>query len=451
MRAFEFLKEASVFKTVNSQYVPGYRLTISTGSSGKKTLDAITQQIPDFSQAEEFVIADPKDKANFVVSLPGKAEKSFKIKRTNGQVIQIDGAKTSIEQSLNAVGAPKIEGETEKIKMPNKGDTAEALLGAAMFAKLQKRQGDTIGQITSQDLWTVFDKLKPVTNEDYMVTSKDLGGATDKIWFKLKIKNTVKNALSNQELRKKLDGWAQSPVNFVNSKDGTEYAQEFYKNGEPDEVGIISDGLSEQTQKKTDVYIVVRDPVTGQVGKELLPVSLKAGAEQFAQHSGSKFSAMEEMFAKLGIDLPNLQNRYDSMINTDKKIEAASMVYRNAADQINQRLGDNKSEAAFIEKLASALKFWATSDMDNVRVVSFGPKGQYDVLRFDNLLPKMNLIKLKAEFLPGENPKIVVMDDQKGILFQMRTYLQSKEGGTYQRNVIEKGPLLTKIANALEE
>lgn len=451
MRAFEFLKEASVFKTANSQYVPGYRLTISTGASGKKTLDAINQQIPDFSQAEEFVIADPKDKTNFVISLPGKAEKNFKIKRSNGQVIQINGGKTSIEQSLNAVGPPKIEGETEKIKMPNKGDTAEALLGAAMFAKLQKRQGDAIGQITSQDLWTVFDKLKPVTNEDYMVTSKDLGGATDKIWFKLKIKNTVKNALSNQELRKKLDSWAQSPINFVNSKDGTEYAQEFYKNGEPDEVGIISDGLSEQTQKKTDVYIVVRDPVTGQVGKELLPVSLKAGAEQFAQHSGSKFSAMEEMFTKLGIDLPNLQNRYDSMINTDKKIEAASMVYRYAADQINQRLGDNKSEAAFIEKLASALKFWATSDMDNVRVVSFGSKGQYDVLRFDNLLPKMKLIKLKAEFLPGENPKIVVMDDQQGILFQMRTYLQSKEGGTYQRNVIEKGPLLTKIANALEE
>ena len=127
------------------------------------------------------------------------------------------------------------------------------------------------------------------------------------------------------------------------------------------------------------------------------------------------------------------------------------MVYKYAADRINQNLGDNKSEAGFIEKLASALKFWATSDMDNVRVVSFGSKGQYDVLRFDNLLPKMKLIKLKAEFLPGDNPKIVVMDDQEGTLFQMRTYLQSKEGGTYQRNVIEKGPLLTKIANALEE
>jgi hypothetical protein len=451
MRAFEFLKEASVFKTVNSQYVPGYRLNISTGASGKKTIDAINQQIPDFSQAEEFVIADPKDNPNFIIALPGKAEKSFKIKRSNGQVIQINGSKNAIEQSLNAVGAPKIEGEPEKLKMPNKGDTAEALLGAAMFAKLQKRQGDTIGQISSQDLWTVFDKLKPITNEDYMVTSKDLGGATDKIWFKLKVKNTVKNALANQELRKKLDSWAQSPINFVNSKDGTEYAQEFYKNGEPDEVGIISDGLSEQTQKKTDVYIVVRDPVTGQIGKELLPVSLKAGAEQFAQHSGSKFSAMEDMFNKLGINLPNLQSRYDSMINSDKKIEAASMVYKYAADRINQNLGDNKSEAGFIEKLASALKFWATSDMDNVRVVSFGSKGQYDVLRFDNLLPKMKLIKLKAEFLPGDNPKIVVMDDQEGTLFQMRTYLQSKEGGTYQRNVIEKGPLLTKIANALEE
>ena len=452
MRAFEFVKEASVFKPVNNQYVPGYRFFISTGSTGQKMLTAIQDQVPDFSAKEEFIRAYETDTPTVTINLPGKAEKSFIIKRANGQVIQINGSKTDIQQSLNGAGPPKQEGEAEKPKMPNKGDTAEALLGAAMFAKLQKRQGDTIGQISSQDLWNVFDKLKPIeTEEDYMVTSKDLGGATDTLWFKLRIKNTVRNALSNSEMRKKLDDWAQSPINFVNSKDGTEYALEFYKNGEPDEVGIISDGLTGQTEKKTDVYIVVRDPVTGEVGRELLPISLKAGAEQFAQHSGSKFVAMEEMFDRLGIELPNLQNRYDSMINTDKKIEAASMIYQYAADRINDRVNDDKSEAAFIEKLAGALKFWATNDMDNVRVVTFKPKGKFDILRFDNLLPKMKEIKLQADFIPGDNPKIQVSDPEQGILFQMRTYLQGAGTSTYQRNVIEKGPLLTKLANALEE
>jgi len=451
MRAREFLKEASVFKTVGNQYVPGYRLTISTGIAGQKALDSIKKKVPDFSSSEEFEVADQSNPANIVVDVSPKPEKSFKIKRSNGTVIELRGSKDSIEKALNAVGPAQIQGQPEKIKMPNKGDTAEALLGAAMFAKLQKRQGKTIGQITSQDLWTVFDKLKPVTNEDYMVTSKDLGGATDKIWFKLKVKNTVKNALSNTNLRKKLDSWAQSPINFVNGKDGTEYAQEFYKNGEPDEVGIISDGLSEQTERKTDVYIVVRDPVTGEVGKELLPVSLKAGAEQFAQHSGSKFSAMKIMFDKIGIDTADMQTRYDSMIKADKKIDAVSIIYSHVSDKFNEKITNDRDEAEFIEKLAAALKSWAANDKDNVRVVSFGSKGQYDVLRFDDLLPKMRTIKLESKFVPGENPKILIFDRQHGILFQIRTYLQSKDGSTYQRNVIEKGPLLTKIANAIEK
>lgn len=451
MRAYEFLVEASVFKTDNNQYVPGYRFNISTGAAGTKMINSIKLNVPDFSETEEFVRADPEDTPTVTVTLPGKAEKSFVIKRSNGQVIQINGSASAIQSSLNAVGPPRVEGDTEKPKMPNKGDTAEALLGAAMFAKLQKRDGDTIGQISSQDLWNVFDKLKPVSNDDYMTTSKDLGGATDKLWFRLKAKNTVKNALSDNTLRKKLDAWAQSPVNYVNSKEGTEYAQEFYKNGEPDEVGIISDGLSDQTGRKTDVYTIVRDPVTGKIAKELLPISLKAGADQFAQHSGSKFSAMEDMFDKLGIDLPNLRTEYDSLVKSNKKTEAAGMVYQYATDKINQQLTDNTAEAIFIEKLASALKFWATNDEDNVRVVSFGPKGQYDVLKFDNLLPKMKLIKLEAEFKSGENPKIVIFDKQQGILLQMRTYLQSTKSGTYQRNIIEKGPLLAKIANALED
>lgn len=451
MRAFEFLLEASVFKTKNNQYIPGFRLNISIGASGQKMLAAIKSKLPDFSPSEEFTVANQTQPANTTVDVSPKLEKSFKIKRSNGTIIELRGSKNFIEQSLNSVGPPKIEGQPEKIKMPNKGDTAEALLGAAMFAKLQKRDGGTIGQISSQDLWAVFDKLKSVTNDDYIVTSKDLGGATDKLWFRLKIKNTVKNALSNPELRKKLDGWAQSPVNYINGKDGTEYANEFYKNGQPDEVGIISDGLSEQTSRKTDVYMVVRDPETGKTSKELLPISLKAGHEQFAQHSGSKFAAMEEMFSKLGIDLPDLQSKYDALVSSGKQIDAVAMVYSYASNRINQQITDNESEASFIENLSNALKYWATNNMDNVRVVSFGSKGQYQVLRFDNLLPKMGSINLTSEFLPGENPKIIVKDPTQGILFQIRTYLQDTEKGKYQRNVVEKGPLLNTIANAIED
>lgn len=456
MRAFEFLKEASVFKTTNNQYVPGYRLSIATASqAGQATLAAIKTAIPDFNPSEELTVADPAEASTVKVVISPKAEKSFKLKRPNGAVFELVGGKGNIEGSLNALGRPAdattATGKPVPVKLPNKGDTAEALLGAAMFAKLQARQGGAIGSVTNADLWKVFDVMTPVADDDYKVTSKDMGGATDTIWFRLKVKGFVKNALSNPELRKKLDAWASSPVNYVNSKEGTEYAEEFYKNGEPDEVGVISDGLSAQSEKKTDVYTAVRDPDTNTVKKELLPISLKAGSEQFAQKSGSKFSAMQELFGQLGINVDSLAVEYEAMQKANKKIEASAKIYAAAADLINAHLGDDKKEAIFIDNLVKALRLWATSGNDNIRLVSFGSRGKFDVLRFDNLLPKMAGIKLVAEFIPGKNPKVVVKDPNQGELFQIRTYLQTKDNGaTYQRNAIEKGELLGKLANAIE-
>ncbi len=450
MRAREFLiKEASVFKTANNQYVPGYRMSISGSQDGLKTSSAIKAQLPDFNPAEELTVADQAAPADVTVAL-GKAEKSFKLKRANGTIIELQGSKSSIQSSLNGVGPAVVPGQEEKQKMPNKGDTAEGLLGAAMFAKLRKRVGGGIGAVTVDDVWEVFDRMTPVSDTDYMVTVKDMGGATDKIWFRLKVKAIVKNALSNTSMRNRLTGWATSPVNYVNSKEGTEYAEEFYKNGKPDEIGIISDGLSAQTERKSDVFTVVRDPVTGQVAKELLPISLKAGAEQFAQHSGSTFKAMEDMFGLLGIDISDTKLKFNEFIKDGEKIKAASYVYARAAAIINDLVVDDQGEAELISRLSKALKYWATNDADNVRVVSFGSRGSFEVLRFDDLINKMAGLKLQAEFIPGDNPKLVVKDRRQGVLFHIRTYLQKSDAGTYQRNVIEKGPLLSQVANAIE-
>ena len=453
MRARQFLKlisEASVFKTDNNQYVPGYRMSLSGSQDGQRTTSLIKAQLPDFNPAEELTIADPAEPASITVILPGKAERNFKLKRANDAVIELQGSKSAIQSSLNGIGPGAGESGVVPVKMPNKGDTAEGLLGAAMFAKLQKREGGGIGAVTLDDVWHVFDKMTPVSDSDYMVTSKDMGGATDKIWFRLKVKGYVKNALGNPDLRNKLSAWAMSPVNYVNSSDGTEYAEQFYKNGQPDEIGIISDGLSAQTERKSDVFTVVRDPVTGNVAKELLPISLKAGAEQFAQHSGSSWKAMVDMFGKMGIDLGDGKEQYDALQKAGKQVEAATEVYSNAAAIFNNSIVSDTDEAQFISQVASALNDWATGGNPSVRIVSFGGRGAFEVLRFDQLVPAMKGLNLQAVVMPGENPKLVFKDASQGILFHIRTYLQKTEGGFYQRNVIEKGPLLGKIANAIE-
>lgn len=456
MRARQFLKlisEASVFKTTNNQYVPGYRMSLSGSQAGLQTTSLIKDQLPDFNPAEELTIANPEETASVTVVLPGKAEKTFKLKRATGQVIELQGSKSAIQSSLNGIGKGAAEGEAVVAKAPNKGDTAEGLLGAAMFAKLRKREGAGIGAVTLDDIWEVFDRMTPVSDTDYMVTAKDMGGATDKIWFRLKVKSIVKNALSNPDLRKKLSSWAMSPVNYVNSKQGTDYADQFYKNGKPDEIGIISDGLSAQTDRKSDVFTVVRDPVTGNIAKELLPISLKAGAEQFAQHSGSSFKAMSEMFGKMGIQLSdNHKSTYENLQQQGRPEEAVHGIYTYAASVFNNSVVGDSAEATFISQLANALDGWATGNKANVQLVSFGSRGSFEVLQFNNLLPKMKTLDLEAVTVWGENPKFVIKDRSQGVLFHIRTYMQTKNDGTkYQRNVIEKGPLLGKIANAIEQ
>ena len=457
--------EASVLKTKNNQYVPGRKLGISTSVQGAKTLELIKKIIPNFNGNEVLVIPDPNVNPTYNVNI-GKGPLSYKIQRPNGEIIQLNGSKSAIQDTFNNLGggpaavasavpdAVPVAGAKTKLKLPNKGDTAEGLLGAALFAKLLDRQNGSIGQITTDDIWNVFDNLNPVSESDYMVQSKDLGGATDTIWFRLRVKNTVKMALETPALRKSITNWMLSPVNYVNSPEGTDYAEEFYKNGTPDEIGVISDGLSAQKDKKTDVVTAVRDPETNTVKREVMPVSLKAGADQFAQHSGSKWKAMETMFSKLGIELPDMTewaSEYEGYQSKNKQIEAAGQVYKKAADLLNSKFDTPESEAEFVQTVARALRFWATSDDDQVKVVSFGRSGKYDVLQFsqDSLVPAMKKLKLKARYIAGDNPKIEIYDKKSDrMLFSIRTYLQAQEKGMYQRNVIEKGPLLSVVADA---
>ena len=448
--------EASVFKTKNSQYVPGRKLGVSTSAQGAKTLELIKKAVPNFNSNEVLLIPEPGKTPKYSV---GAGPLSYNVQRPNGEIIQLNGSKSAIESTFNDLGnstsvsAPG-GAPAGKPKLPNKGDTAEGLLGAALFAKLLDRQNGKIGQITTDDVWNVFDNLDPVSESDYMVKSEDLGGATDTIWFRLRVKNTVKTALETPELKKSITNWMLSPVNYVNSPEGTEYAEEFYKNGTPDEIGVISDGLSAQKDKKTDVVTAVRDPETNTVKREIMPISLKAGADQFAQHSGSKWKAMETMFSKLGIQLPDMSewaSEYEGYQSKNQQIEAASQVYKKAADLLNSKFDTPESEAEFVQTVAKALRFWATSDDDQVKVVSFGRSGKYDVLQFsqDSLIPAMKKLQLRAKYIPGDNPKIEIYDKKSNqMLFSIRTYLQSQEKGMYQRNVIEKGPLLSVVADA---
>lgn len=461
MRANEFLiQEASVFKTSNNQYVPGYRMAISTKSGGS-AVNAVKQQVPDFDSNEELIIVTNDTPAQYQIQLPVKkneANLSFKLQRVNGDVLELLGSKNGIQSSLNGLGAAPNADKVEKVKLPNQGDTAEAFLGAAMFAKLIKRESGKISDVTSADVWDVLDKMAEHQTDDYRTTVKGLKGEVDTVWFRLRAKGFVRAALANPTLRTAMNKRTLSPVNYVNSHEATAFSDTFYTNGKVDEVGIISDGLSAPAARKSDVYTLVRDPETHTVATEMLPISLKAGADQFAQHSGSGAKAMIEMFSHLGVhlekDSTTIHNYNERQADGDK-VGAAEELYDTTAAEINSQFADSspEAEAKFIDQLSKALQFWATGNNPNIRLVSFGSKGTFEVLRFDNLIPvmtKMNL-NLRATVTGKENPTLIISDSKQGVLFKIRTYIQAQDKGPYQRNVIEKGPLLGKIANAISE
>jgi hypothetical protein len=461
MRANEFLiNEASVFKTVGNQYVPGYRMMISTKTGGS-AVNAVKSQVPDFNTTEELTIVDKDTPSKYQVQLTvgrNQPNLSFKLQRANGDVIELLGSKSGIEKSLNGVGPAPGAPDVEKVKLPNQGDTAEAFLGAAMFAKLIKRESGKISDVTSADVWDVLDKMAEHQTDEYRTTVKGLKGEIDTIWFKLKAKGIVRAALANPELRSAMNKRTASPVNYVNSHEASAFADTFYSNGKVDEIGIVSDGLSASSARKSDVYTLVRDPETHTVATEMLPISLKAGADQFAQHSGSSAKAMIELFSHLGVHLEKDStaiHNYNQRQADGDKVGAAEELYDATAAEINSQFSDSSptAEAKFIDQLSRALQFWATGNNPNIRLVSFGRQGKFEVLRFDNLIPvmtNMNL-NLRATVTGKENPTLIISDSKQGVLFKIRTYMQAQDKGPYQRNVIEKGPLLGKIANAISE
>lgn len=452
---FSELFEASILSKPD-KYIPGYKLRIAVSAqAGKLIYELLIAQIRDVQPAEIFTIANSGDQAKISVDLPGKGGAVLKIKRADGQIIQIVGSKSAIESGFNDAGAA----QREDVKI-NLGDTAEGILGAATFAKLINRQSNKVGLITAESIFDIFDKMKPYSStrdsDTFFLQASDIDNThSDNIWFLCKIKAAAKFAITDPKLRAKVTPLARGAAAFMNSPYGQRYADYWYKNNQSDEVGVISDGLSAQSERKTDVYMLTKQP-DGSTSKERLPISLKAGHGQFAQESGVEPEKLIKLFAPLGVEFPqSLIDNYrqaGKSATHDTQLANVGPMYEYAADVLDANLKrlDDRGEYEFISQLGDTIERWATLGDSKVRLVNF--KGaKYEVLSFANLRNKLRKIKLRAIYTFDANPIIrIVADDGSDdpeMLIKIRTYLNDKGGGKfYQRNIIEKGPLLSKVA-----
>lgn len=433
MKTNEFITEASVM----SKPV-GYALLLSDGAAGTQfkpfLIDAGIQP-----NGELKIVSFGPKMVEPIIKL-GNGNAVVVLTDVNGKSFTVQGSKSNIEKTFVNPTA-------------NKGEIAEGILGAAMFAKFVARNSGGIGTITVDDIWNTVYNLKRSGQDQYSKSVKDTNNKiADQVTFVLRLKSAPYAALTDPAQQANYTELAQSAVAYVNSSHAERYSKYFYTNGKADVIRVISDGVSDETGRKTDIELEILDHKTGNMRRGKLNISLKAGpVKQFGQVGGIEFKSMRELWGRFGINVNNLEAFYTDMSSTDPQ-GALGTMYEKIADYIAKSVaGDSEvDEYDLVKNVASAINYFATLDDPTVSLVQFGTKGRYKVLRFSSIADKLRAINLSAKYIGNKaTPEVHIFDTVSGAtLISVRAKRSFNEkGDVYIRNIIEKGPLLDELGS----
>jgi hypothetical protein len=442
------LNEASIFSREGA-YSYGHKVKLSTSVKGEALLRAIQKELPEFDPTQELTWTDPEHVD--IESIPlvhiGKG-KNYRVFTTpEGEQFAIVGADSSIETGL--IHANRF----------NKGDIAEAALGAAITAKLILRNGSSIGDVTVDDLQDILNRSFKTNGSSLVIKAKDQNSKiSDKIVFSLRLPAGSQEALEKVENWKQFENIFASAVHYANSPDAERYSNYFYKNGKVDEVRIISDGVTSQKGTKTDVKALVTttDPETGEVKERTLKnvdISLKADSVKYGQSTSGGLlggpetwlASAKRTFEPLGITL-DMPARGKNDI-----LKFFTAIYKQVVEKLNTELANASfaGETIFIEKIADLINFHGSGGGKTLRIVSFD-KGSSTIHSFHVVKAKLKErnIDLRCKLSIGarsNKPTIHIYDAHdptgKGLLTNIRFYLTEKASTNY----FEKGPLLHEL------
>ena len=419
-----------------ADYPMGTTYLISGSKSGRAMADALSHQgvnieepMVSIDQSE----VDPKEiKAYVGKNAPGVASQAFR-DADNTLWVYYGGASGMNSCFVHAD------------KLANRGEIAEGILGAAMFAKFTKRAPqEEIAQVTVQDVERVLAQLSNKAEDVYSVTVNDADNRhADTITFNLFLKTKPFQDLMDLKKREALMQEFSSAAAYVNTPNAERYSRYFYINGKTDSIEIIANGALAEKSSKVDVFVQVN-------GKRLrLNTSLKVGGiKQFGQVGGSEMASMIKLWNYFGVDVLPMTKKFEKLRNNDQ-FEALEYMYRNIADQLGKELRGNndRTEASFVVKVANAVSYFATLGEKNVELVDFS-KGGFKILRFNDLVQKLHNVDLTATYKEAKGrPEIGIHDvsDPKRELVSIRVKIENKKEGPYVRNIIEKGPLLEEL------
>jgi hypothetical protein len=460
MHILDILSEASIFSR-DSKYTYGHMVRLKDSATAMPLVQKVLDQLPELEINEKVAWIEPpagnyKKLPGFmgVAQLGAKTSDNLRFfKRENNEIFAISGSDSAIEKIL-------LHGDRY-----NRGDVAEALLGASLTAKLVKRGGDRIGKIGVDDVKTILKQAISRGDNTMVVRIQDKNSEiADNINFYLRLPTGSMAFMKNPANWDRVQDLFSSAIEYCNGTDAERYSNYFYRNGKVDDVRIVSDGVGGSKDRKTDVQAVVHetDPATGKVTKRSLKnvdISLKADSDIYGQHGTGGLKATPDkwlesantLFNQIGVNIAMPRYKNDIM-------KFWMNVYQQANSQLNTLLaGSNANkETAIVEKIADMLEAQGSREKNpetkewqpnrNLKLLSF-KGGTYTMHSFAVLKQQMleKQVNLISELIIGKRsgkPSILIKDITSG---QLLTEIRFQMGTDKASNYFIKGPLMTEL------
>jgi hypothetical protein len=349
----------------------------------------------------------------------------------------------------------------------NRGEIAEGILGVATFLRIAARPGKKIRPAQVVALLRKLPKTATGGKIFRNVTGDDR--VTDKITLEVRLgRNTYQDLIDVDKLLadKLTNSYIMSATQFVNDYTA-QYAKFFETNGRADVVNIVSDGVSESTDRKTDVYMDFVD-ANGKRQLKHFDISLKVGTvKQFGQLGmgtfktpiENRFAKTIELFSHFGVDQNSLHLSPESfnIENDDDNIEMVRRMYREAAKVLDSKLTNNQSEAEYkqLQIIADAINYFGNSNDPKVKLLQLD-QGRYYLLDFKRMRQKLDEINLGVMYQESGKDRLPMIHfydrdkhtelEGKGAGWKLLTLRLKYEISTsYFRHLIEKEPLMKKL------
>ena len=372
-----------------------------------------------------------------------------------------------------------------KVKIPNKGDLAEAILACGVAAKFNNPDSVVTKTAIEKMLSRVLATRKTQLERDDKVTAKTTVKVSDTITLSVGIRKREWDFISDKRNWELIDWQFESVAKYCNTyKRIKRYSQMLYKNNKENKIVVDADGLTDQKGTKADIKVKIDNKVVN------MQMSLKVtGGDQIGQMSGVPFDKQVKLFELLGVDVTPARKKYDELINKvdiglafthrdetktglGRQIhlavrEANLVVHKEAKKQLDAKM--KAKDAKFIDQVTDFLRKAATGNDPTIEVVKLSTKGfkraKFGKKYVQNVKDAMPHLKVDVNKQPEGDAETVIYDSRIGKsnsaaarLFKIRGKIifESKTTKTegyhlkiYVRNLIESGDLMFDLASDL--